>query len=130
MKILAEEKRATSLQNESATEAIETEAEIPLSVMVIESGCASRRCIPQNGAMGQFTIVVPTGCSLPYRECIRRNTGHRQSWIPCGHSFRESEKIPQLGKIRQRRTREKKRMSALSLPAPKYHPFVARTWKK
>lgn len=77
-----------------------------------------------DGAMGQFTIVVPDlDMLIAITENAREHTGHRQSWIPCGLFLKRIRKNPAAGENKTASDALKKRMSALSLPAPKYHPF-------
>lgn len=127
-RILAEDyvKRATSLQNESATEAIgNPEARDNF----VGYGYQIWMCQPEgvyraDGAMGQFTIVVP---DLDMLIAITENASGAhwaQAILDTMWAFLERiRKNPAAGENKTASDALKKRMRALSLPAPKYHPF-------
>lgn len=77
-----------------------------------------------DGAMGQFTIVVP---DLDMLIAITENASGAhwaQAILDTMWAFLERiRKNPASGENKTASDALKKRMSALSLPAPKYHPF-------
>jgi hypothetical protein len=127
-RILSEDyvKKASTLQNESATE----EANNPLAKdNFLGYGYQIWMCKPKDvyradGAMGQFTIVVPNKDMI---IAITENaSGSHWAQTTLDAMWEFMEELPDADSLPEKETISEKlarRMNTLSLPAPRFSPF-------